>query len=117
MKFLVDAQLPRRLVSRLREAGHEAVHTLELPLGNRTPDSAINEFSVREKYVVVTKDADFVTSFLLHRRPHKLLLISTGNIRNSELESLLISNLESIAGGFDSFDFIEVDRRSVIFHA
>jgi hypothetical protein len=34
MKFLVDAQLPRRLIPRLQEAGHEAIHTLDLPLGN-----------------------------------------------------------------------------------
>jgi predicted nuclease of predicted toxin-antitoxin system len=116
MKFLVDAQLPRRLVSRLKEAGHEALHIFDLPLGNRTPDSAINELSVQEGYVVVTKDADFVNSFLLHQRPHKLLLVSTGNIRNSELESLFVSNLESIADRFDSFDFIEINRESVIFH-
>jgi predicted nuclease of predicted toxin-antitoxin system len=43
MKFLVDAQLPRRLVRRLRDAGHEALHTLDLPLGNRTTDDAVNE--------------------------------------------------------------------------
>ena len=30
MKFLVDAQLPRRLVLRLREAGHDAVHISRL---------------------------------------------------------------------------------------
>jgi predicted nuclease of predicted toxin-antitoxin system len=66
--------------------------------------------------VVVTKDADFVNSFLLQGRPHKLLLISTGNIRNSELEALLMSNLESIAGHFDSFAFIELSRHALIFH-
>lgn len=43
MKFLVDAQLPRRLAGRLREAGHEAIHTLDLPLGNRTTDTLIND--------------------------------------------------------------------------
>jgi predicted nuclease of predicted toxin-antitoxin system len=116
MKFLVDAQLPRRLVSQLREAGHEAIHTLDLPLGNRTPDYIISELSIREEYVVITKDADFVNSFHLHRRPHKLLLISTGNIRNSELEALFMSNLESIAGNFDQLSFIEINRTAVIFH-
>ncbi|HEX8162310.1 MAG TPA: DUF5615 family PIN-like protein [Pyrinomonadaceae bacterium] len=116
MKFLVDAQLPRGLASRLREAGHEAIHTLDLPLGNRTPDSIINELSIREGYVVVTKDADFVNSFHLHRTPHKLLLISTGNIRNSEFESLFMSNLERIAESFDHFSFIEINRAAVIFH-
>jgi predicted nuclease of predicted toxin-antitoxin system len=94
MRFLIDAQLPRRLVARLREAGHEATHTLDLPRGNSTSDSVINELSAREGYVVVTKDADFVNTFHLHGKPHKLLLISTGNIRNSELETLLIQNLE-----------------------
>jgi predicted nuclease of predicted toxin-antitoxin system len=116
MKFLVDAQLPRRLVSRLREAGHEAIHTLDLPLGNHTPDSIINELSLSEGYIVATKDTDFVNSFHLHRRPYKLLLISTGNIRNSELEALFTSNLESIAANFDQFSFIEINRASVIFH-
>jgi predicted nuclease of predicted toxin-antitoxin system len=116
MKFLVDAQLPRRLVSRLREAGHEAIHTLDLPLGNLTPDSVINELSISEGYVVVTKDADFVNSFHLRREPHKLLLISTGNIRNSELEMVLLSNLESIANSFDYFAFIELNQMALIFH-
>ncbi|MDQ3746414.1 MAG: DUF5615 family PIN-like protein [Acidobacteriota bacterium] len=115
MKFLVDAQLPRRLVRRLREAGHEALHTLDLPLGNRTTDTLIIELSIREQYVV-TKDSDFVNSFTLHRQPYKLLLVSTGNLRNSELEAVFLSNLEKIAEGFDSFDFIELGREAVFFH-
>ena len=116
MKFLVDAQLPRRLARLLREAGHEATHTLDLPLGNRTTDDSINERSVSDKLVVITKDADFVNSFLLRQEPYKLLLISTGNIRNSELETILLLNLEKVAEGFLTFDFIELDRKSVIFH-
>jgi predicted nuclease of predicted toxin-antitoxin system len=116
MKFLVDAQLPRRLVRRLREAGHDAVHTLDLSDSNRTPDRIINELSVISRFVVVTKDSDFVNSFLLDCGPYKLLLVSTGNIRNAELEALFMANLERIAQGFDSFDFIELDRTALIFH-
>ena len=116
MKFIVDAQLPRRLVSRLRESGFEAIHTLDLPMGNRTPDSLINELSIREQYIVMTKDADFVNSFLLHHKPYKLLLVSTGNIRNKEMETLFLANIEKIAEGFEVFDFIEIDQKEVIFH-
>jgi predicted nuclease of predicted toxin-antitoxin system len=101
MKFLVDAHLPRRLVYRL---------------GNRTPDSFINELSIQEEYIVITKDADFVNSFLLHRKPYKLLLVSTGNIRNTEMEALFLANIEKIVEGFAMFDFIELDRKAVIFH-
>jgi predicted nuclease of predicted toxin-antitoxin system len=34
MKFLVDAQLPRRLARLLTATGHDAIHTLDLPRGN-----------------------------------------------------------------------------------
>ena len=117
MKLLVDAQLPRRLVKRFREAGFEAIHTLDLPLGNRTPDTEINTLSIREQYVVVTKDADFVNSFHLHSEPFKLLLVSTGNIKTSELEALFLANMQMISEGFDVFSFIEINRDKVIFHS
>ncbi|MCS7158798.1 MAG: DUF5615 family PIN-like protein, partial [Blastocatellia bacterium] len=42
MNFLVDAHLPRRLAQWLRLRGHNVIHTLDLPQGNRTGDSAIN---------------------------------------------------------------------------
>lgn len=60
MKFLVDAQLPRRLTRWLQAEGHETVHTRDLPTGNRTGDATINELSLREQRVVITKDEDFV---------------------------------------------------------
>ncbi len=117
MKFLVDAQLPRRLSHWLSESGHETTHTLELPLGNRTPDEQINELAVSEGYVVVTKDADFVNSHILLRRPPKLLLASTGNISNIELMALFTASIDRIAEGFETSSFIEMNRTSVIFHS
>src|SRR5258707_2126967 len=108
MKFLIDAQLPRRLATQFRQAGLEAIHTLDLPDGNRTTDRIINELSIKERYVVATKDSDFVESFLLRREPWKLLLISTGNIGNDELERLLLSSIQRVIEGFDGFDFIEL---------
>ena len=116
MKFLIDAQLPRRLVYRLREAGHEAVHTLDLPLSNRTPDAEIIELAAREKLIVVSKDDDFVDSLLLYGQPLKLLLVSTGNIKNTELEKLFLQNLNEIVVGFMQYDFIEIDRTRLTFH-
>lgn len=59
-KFLLDAQLPRRLAHALREQGFDVVHTLDLPNGNHTSDSEINLVSLDEQRVVITKDADFV---------------------------------------------------------
>lgn len=67
MKFLIDAQLPRRLARRLRAAGHDAIHTLDLPAGNRTTDAEICRIADSDGRAVVTKDADFVSSFMLVR--------------------------------------------------
>ena len=116
MKFIVDAHLPRRLVLRLREAGHDALHTLELPCGNRTTDTEIDRLSEAENRVVITKDADFVNSFILSRKPYKLLLVSTGNISNAELEALFVAHISSIAVAFTTHSFIELNRDSLIFH-
>ncbi|HZL37980.1 MAG TPA: DUF5615 family PIN-like protein [Tepidisphaeraceae bacterium] len=66
MNFLVDAQLPQRLARWLRDAGHDAIHTSELPARNRTTDSMVNAIADTEKRVVISKDADFVDSFLVH---------------------------------------------------
>lgn len=117
MKFLVDAQLPRRLVALIGQAGHDATHTLDLPLGNRTTDTVINRLSLNEQRVVITKDADFVDSFLLRQEPWKILLVSTGNIRNAELIALFMANIEKITEGFDAFDFIEINQTELIFHS
>jgi predicted nuclease of predicted toxin-antitoxin system len=87
-----------------------------LPDGNRTPDRVICELSIKERYVVITKDADFVESFLLRGVPWKLLLISTGNIENDELALLVLGSLKKVADAFESFDFVELDRTSMIVH-
>ena len=113
MKFLIDAQLPRRLARWLGTEGHDAVHTMDLPAGNRTEDAQINAISIREQRIVVTKDVDFVDTFLLQRAPRKLLLVTTGNIGNSELVRLFEDNLDSIVHAFETSDFIahtQVDR-------
>ena len=117
MKFLVDAQLPRQLARWLQVEGHEALHTRDLPRGNRTGDTAINEISVREQRAVITKDEDFVVMFLLRHQPYKLLLVSTGNISNKELEQLFRNNFEAILEAFETHDFVELDRSTLTCHS
>ena len=116
MNFLVDAHLPRRLVSHLRDAGHDVLHTLDLSMGNRTTDTTINELSARDRRIVVTKDTDFVDSFLLFRKPYKLLLISTGNITNADLEALFVPQIPVIVAAFVTYDYLELTRAALIFH-
>jgi predicted nuclease of predicted toxin-antitoxin system len=113
----VDAQLPRRMAYRFREAGHDAVHTLDLPAGNRTSDAEVLNVAEREQRIVVTKDADFVNSFVVARKPERLLLVSTGNITNPDLEALLLPNIAGIAAAFASgSSFVELTQTALIVH-
>lgn len=116
MRFLIDAQLPRRIVRRLVAAGHDAIHTLDLPLQNKTPDAIILDVAAMEQRVVVTKDADFVNSFHISGRPDRLLLISTGNISNSDLERLLLPLLPEITATLETHRFVELTRSVLIVH-
>ena len=54
MRFIVDAQLPRRLAHELAASGHDVKHTLDLPQQNRTPDGDITALAATEARVVVT---------------------------------------------------------------
>ena len=58
MNFLIDANLPRRLVRIFQERGHDAVHTLDLPEGSATADAALLDYAEKNNCVVTTKDSD-----------------------------------------------------------
>lgn len=116
MRFLIDAQLPRRFCLWIEAAGHDALHTLDLPRGNLTPDDEIIQLAEQDDRIVVTKDDDFVRSFLISGQPPKLLLVSTGNINNAELETLIRSNLGVIVKAFESSRFVEIGRDSMVVH-
>jgi predicted nuclease of predicted toxin-antitoxin system len=115
MKFLVDAQLPRRLAKWLNEAGHDTLHTLDLPKKNLTSDIDLVARAVRDSRIVVSKDADFVQSYLVSGEP-SLLLISTGNIPNAELEKVLRANLAGIEDAFATSRFVEITRDALVVH-
>lgn len=114
MKFLVDAQLPHRLAGWLVVQGHEALHTLDLPLANRTTDSEVIRRADLDGRVVVTKDADFVDSHLLSGKPGRLLLLSTGNISNRELLALFERHFDLLVQTLQTARFIELTTVSLI---
>lgn len=116
MKFLVDAQLPIRLARQLSAAGHDVIHTSELPDGNRTTDAHIAEAADADDRVVITKDRDFRNSHLLRQTPRRLLVVATGNISNTDLTALFTQELEAIIDALDEASFVELGPDSLIVH-
>ena len=58
MKFLVDQNRSPALAERLRDAGHDAVHTMELGL-ERAEDDELLLLAREEQRVVISGDTDF----------------------------------------------------------
>ena len=112
MKFLVGVQIPNRLA----DAGYDAIHTLDLPQANRTPDDEVCAVADDEGRIVVTKDDDFTYSFLVERRSNQLLLLSTGNISNADLLILFQEALPTICKSFSGYDFVELTKESILLH-
>ena len=116
MRFLVDAQLPRRLAHEITALGGECIHTLDLPQANRTADHDIAELATLEGRVVVTKDSDFVNSHLLTGKPAKLLHITTGNIPNEQLVRLIRLVWPQLQSMLVQGDYVELNRTSLTLH-
>lgn len=110
LKFLVDAQLPFRMCAWFQDAGADAIHSSSLPNGNATTDLELIVFADAEQRIVVTKDSDFVNGLLENQRPARLLLISTGNITNSDLQNLIVPLIPMLLREFQSHVFLELRR-------
>lgn len=97
MRFLLDANLSPRLVSRLRSAGYDARHVSDLGLLT-ADDSTIFERAATDGDVVITADSDF--SMLLaargSARPSVVLLRHVAELRADAHAALLIANLPAV---------------------
>lgn len=113
MKFLIDAQLPKPLSDFLNTKGFNSIHTLDLPDKNRTKDYQIIKHSIKEKRIVISKDADFLNSFLVKTEPPKLIIVKTGNISNKELISIFNDNLETIVKMISRSNLVEINKTDI----
>jgi predicted nuclease of predicted toxin-antitoxin system len=115
MNFLVGAQLPKRLANWLNEAGQNALRTLDLPRKNLSTDSEIINRARQDGRVVVTKDDDFVRSFLSTGKP-LLLLICMGNMNNNAFEKILRASLAGIEAAFATSRVGEITADVLVVH-
>jgi len=114
MKFLIDAQLPFLLAEWISEKGFEAIHTEDMPNRDETEDDEIRQLSAEGGYIVISKDTDFYDSHILKNSPEKLLLITTGNIKNRQLLDLFRKNFQEIARLFELYDLIEMNNSELV---
>ena len=114
MRCIVDAQLPYRLAVFLRDQGWDVIHTDDLPNMERTSDNEIRALSSEEDRLVISKDNDFLHTYLVKGIPPKLLMITTGNIRNPELISLFEKHLYAIIELFSRCTLVELNNEELV---
>ena len=114
MKFLVDAQLPYGIALFLRDKGFDMLHTNDLPDKERTKDSQIRRIATAENRIVISKDYDFVDSHVLRKIPKKLLIITTGNIKNKQLFDIWRRNWELIIHLLETCNLVELSNEGII---
>lgn len=114
MKFIIDAHLPRAICANFIEWGHEAIHTSDLILGNKTDDQDITKFADEENAVIISKDSDFYHSFLLFRKPSKLILVKVGNMKLADVKTLFAREAEKLVDLLGNHDLIELHKDKII---
>jgi predicted nuclease of predicted toxin-antitoxin system len=73
-------------------------------------------FAILENRVVVTKDSDFLDSYLIKNEPNKLLFVKTGNNQNKQLLSLFDSNLSLMIEILTRNNLVELTTGLIIEH-
>lgn len=87
-----------------------------MPLKEKTSDKEIRKIARQDNRIVVTKDLDFLNSFYLHNTPERLLIITTGNIKNKKLYELILNNLVRIEELFTQCNLVELNNIEIIGH-
>jgi len=114
MKFILDAHIPPSLIEIFKD--HEVIHTKDMPRGNLTADSEINNMAFENDAILITKDTDFYYSYLASKKPPKLILVKFGNKRLRELKEYFKLNYNSIIKLLQNHSFLilEEDRIRMI---
>jgi len=116
MKFIIDAQLPLSLKKWLKDQGHDAVHTRDLPRKNLSDDVEVINIAVQESRTMISKDRDFFDYFVLKGIPPKLLILTTGNIVNKDLLELFTLNFDHLEILLQQHSVVEMSNTEILVH-
>ena len=116
MKFIIDENLSPQVSAIFRTHGLDAYHINEMKAHQkqRVIDDQLRRLSIQKGYIIVTKDDDFVKSFVSRKVPEKMVFIYGLN----EKEPLL-SRIKEVAPQLsallETHDFIEVNENEIRF--
>jgi predicted nuclease of predicted toxin-antitoxin system len=90
MKILLDANISWKLINLLEPIFEECKHVDSIGLNVPARDIDIWDYALRNGYIIITKDNDFVDLLELRGFPPKVVLLKTGNNSSKNLVELLL---------------------------
>jgi len=111
MRLLLDENLSPRLVESLADVFPGASHVCREGLRGMS-DSAVWEYALRHRFIVVSKDDDFHHLAFLRGAPPKVIGLRLGNCTTEEIDAFLRKHAKAISTfGADQQDaYLELRR-------
>jgi predicted nuclease of predicted toxin-antitoxin system len=91
MKILLDANISWKLTTALKPIFVECAHVDVIGLNVPADDIDIWNYALKNGYIIITKNNDFVDLLELKGFPPKVVLLKTGNNSSKALSELLIN--------------------------
>ncbi len=108
-RFLIDANLPRRLAI---WQGPEFDWVVDHDAN--WPDSVVWSYAQANDLIIVTKDADFSDRIMLSAPPPRVVHIRVGNLRLRELRAWLIEVWPAIVRAAPGHKLLTVHRDTIL---
>ncbi len=114
MRFLCDVHISYKIKNFLQSREYYCIHINEILLQDRTDDEDIAAYCNEKDLILITKDEDFLDSYLLKGLPSKLLKINLGNISTKKLIEIISKALPILERLNSRIHFlIELDRNTI----
>jgi predicted nuclease of predicted toxin-antitoxin system len=114
LKFLIDENITPDLVPLFTRKGLKAFHINQFKLekSERIRDDQLRRLSLDYNYIIVTRDDDFVSSFVSRKVPNKMIYIY-----NLDKKKILLEKFEQflveLPALIERYDFLELNDQGV----
>jgi predicted nuclease of predicted toxin-antitoxin system len=114
MKFLIDENITPDLLALFIEANLNAVHINQFKKdkNQRIQDDQLRRLSLYRNYIIITKDDDFVSSYVHRKVPDKMIFVF-----NLDQKSLLLNQfsqyIDELPQLLQRYDFLEINQQGI----
>lgn len=96
MKLLLDANISYRLTTTFNSLFEDCKHVDYIELNPPASDIEILNYALKENFIIVTNDNDFLNFLNLKGFPPKIILLRTGNQSNKFIHNLMLEHYKDI---------------------